>query len=148
LLLREHVGLPIAVAVVDQRPATGRRRDLRREVAPLPDRAEPFVQEDEHRLPFAYPFISDRMARGFCKRHAMNLARDNPRLYAFHYLGRPRCHAAALVGELDRGTRSPRGDLARRSDRRPARAGARHPAALRVAWPCAEASSAQKAGLD
>ena len=44
------VGLPVARARVDQRPAPGRLRRSRREVAPQRDRAEPLVQEHERRL--------------------------------------------------------------------------------------------------
>src|SRR5205085_8428186 len=52
----------------------------RRKVAPLPDRAEAFMQEDERRharLRLAEPFICDRATRRARERHAANLARDN-----------------------------------------------------------------------
>ena len=47
--LRERVRAPVAVAAVDQGRAAGRAGHARREVAPLPDRAQALVQEDQRR---------------------------------------------------------------------------------------------------
>ena len=74
--LLQYVRLPVAVAVVDQRRAAGRFRNLAGEVAPLGDRAEPLVKEHQCRLAalFADPLAGDRAARRACKRHAVELS--------------------------------------------------------------------------
>ena len=108
---REHLRLPIAIPVVNERAAAGRGRNLRREVAPLPDRAESFVEKYQRRLAartITRPFVSDRAARRSRERHAANVARDNRRLHAFHYLAGADRHAPAVVGQLDRGARGAR----------------------------------------
>ena len=61
LLFLQDVRVAVAIAVVDQRAPAGRRGDLRREIAPLPDRAEAFVQEHQRRLAglLADPFVGE-----------------------------------------------------------------------------------------
>src|SRR5207248_9519688 len=115
------------------------------EIAPLADRAESFVEEDQRRLAavgITDPFIGDRAARRSRKRHAANVARDNRRLHAFHYLAGAHRHAAALVGQLDRGARGARRDLAGTRHHRAAGGGARDPAALRLARAARETAAA------
>src|SRR5688500_17527526 len=69
--LLQHVGLAVAVAVVDERAGAGGGGDARREVAPLPDRAQPFVQEHQRWLAalLAHPFVAERAARRLQKSH-------------------------------------------------------------------------------
>src|SRR5438552_2134031 len=70
--LLQHVGLPVAVAVVHERAAAEGLSHVLREVAPLPDRAETFVQEHQHRpaAPLCPdPFILERAAGRRYARH-------------------------------------------------------------------------------
>src|SRR5689334_9464678 len=72
--LGEDVGVAVAVAIVDQRAAAGRARDLRGEVAPLPDRAQALMEEDERRILAQDPVHLERMAAGGNMGHESRLA--------------------------------------------------------------------------
>src|SRR3954463_1531968 len=80
LALLQDIRLPVAVAVVDERATTAGLRHASRKIAPLPDRAQAFVQKHERRAcplirGFATdPFIGERVARRFHRWHAAILA--------------------------------------------------------------------------
>src|ERR1051325_2313637 len=71
--LGEHLGLAVAVAVVDEHPAAGGGGRFRRKVAPLADRAQPFVEKKQGRpgpgVAFD-PFVAERAPGRFHNRHA------------------------------------------------------------------------------
>src|SRR3954454_25259004 len=76
LVVLQNVRLAVAVALVDERSAAGGLRHARREIAPLRDGAEAFVQENQRR-PGACapdPFIRERVARRLYPWHAASLA--------------------------------------------------------------------------
>src|SRR5262245_8814621 len=64
----------ISIAVIDQSPPAGRGGDLVGEIAPLADRAQPFVQEDERRFRAFDDFYFERAPGGGNLRHRSRLA--------------------------------------------------------------------------